>query len=802
MIDLLVLECGCHYSVPYDFGLDIIMRIFVLFAVVTIHLAVRQVLGAYPFERDVSRITGLHPPKKWLVFMETRIQRCVRFNQLSAKYERDLISLFRCLSTHYKRPNRCYYFRTKHDRYSIISLGMLQFKQLGSAGLQNCQYMTKTNVHLVVHNLFHINFTVASFAKPIYHRRVYSGRCYSDDAKLIVYFNIHFEEICGTRYPWSIYIPFNQARVRIRVTGNIPFESIIGEMEVMDRQFILRLRGSHIEDIISMRHFHVQKKFITVEMLFQIHLSTKTGPKVIIYDGPRLHMPKLSPYENLFNKSHYVSSTFQVVVVYVFSDDNFISELKYNKDDNFIPRKLFPPKQIILSNNSGCGNVSILSWMCTFHIISLRETQASVQIMQLDIAGPYADTHMSAGVAIYNVINNTAYLVVHLFYNYNLEHTQTPLSVTGSTNELYISVYAYSPYTLLSLKFIAQINPCIGIFIGKNVRPSLVEVPHYIEKGYIGNQFFVNFHITLNISGQCYIIHVDFFHTESTHFQYNVVSHYEKCNFLRLHYNRYGADLHQLRFWVSGKFQLIGGGYHFPFHKVFGDICRFTIQLLAPSMATVFVATVEVTQMGCLQPCRDTDIIISNGGRHLEMCDMCKYTWLDNSMNDKEFVSNPNGFISLEHIRGNQPLIIWLRTISTIISGGHGITYSIQPFTFHYPRPRLFKTVIEKGERWRIRRESLLSDAVNSIHRRAPRMNNYKLRKGGYEYISVLIPTDYGNQPTRIKDWIFYDTQCSKYGATFLTIQDYQELRFIITSIMQPHLMERIYISKSYLYKV
>ena len=91
-------------------------------------------------------------------------------------------------------------------------------------------------------------------------------------------------------------------------------------------------------------------------------------------------------------------------------------------------------KLVLLRNNSGCGNLNILSWMCTFNIISSRETQASVKIIQLDFAGPFADTHMPGGVAIYNVINNTANLVVHLFHNYDLEYGQIPLSITGSEN--------------------------------------------------------------------------------------------------------------------------------------------------------------------------------------------------------------------------------------------------------------------------------------------------------------------------------------------------------------------------------
>ena len=768
------------------------MEIFIIFTMVTIHLAERQVLGAYPFNHDILRATGISPPKRWLIFMEYRIQRCMGFYQSSANRGKDLISVFQCLIIHQKRPKRCYYSRTRFNYYLIISDDMLQFKNNRRVvAQQNCQETAVKDIHVYVHNLFHINFTVTSLANsPVHFGNVYRGQCDTYDEIFTVSFNKHSEEICGTRYPWSIYIPFNEAEARIRGTGSIPFEIIMGEVEVMDRQFISRLQGSHIEDLISWGHFKVQKYFITVEMLFRIRLFAISGSRVVIYDGPRPLMPKLSPYENIFDQSHYVSSTFQVVVVYAFVDENFTSEVKYNTDDYVKPRKLMSFNLVLLRNNSGCGNLSILSWMCTFNIISSRETQASVKIIQLDFSGPFADTHMSGGVAIYNVINNRANLVVHLSHNYDLDDGQIPLSITGSENELYISVYAYSPYTLLSLKFIVRTSHCIGIFTGEKVRPSLATIPYFIEEVYIQKQPRVKFHITLNIIGQCYIIHVAFPYIEPIQFKYTIFIHFKECTFMRLHYNHYSVDSESVSFWASGKFQQVGGHHNYRFCKVFGDICRFAIHLLYPYSASDFVATVGATQMECVQP-------------WLEMCDVCKYLCLDFSMNHKYFVSDPNEFIMLERIRGNHSLVVRLSSLSRILSGGHDIAYSMQPFTFRYPSRKKIRAVIEPGEHWRILRASLLSsDAMNYIGRQPPRIDIFKSQNGGYEYILVVMQTDYDDQQTRIKDWLAYDVQCSKYDATFLRIHDYEELRFIVKSIMQPFLMERIYISRNYMDKV
>ena len=91
---------------------------------------------------------------------------------------------------------------------------------------------------------------------------------------------------------------------------------------------------------------------------------------------------------------------------------------------------------------------------------------------------------------------------------------------------------------------------------------------------------------------------------------------------------------------------------------------------------------------------------------------------------------------------------------------------------------------------------------MNYIKRQPPGIDIFKSQNGGYEYILVAMDTHYGHQQTRIKDWLAYDVQCSKYDATFLRIHDYEELRFIVKSIMQPFLMERIYISRDFMDKV
>ena len=249
---------------------------------------------------------------------------------------------------------------------------------------------------------------------------------------------------------------------------------------------------------------------------------------------------------------------------------------------------------------------------------------------------------------------------------------------------------------------------------------------------------------------------------------------------------------------------MIRGGQPYLYCTLFGDIYQFGIMLRSPRIANHFVATVNATQMECLQPCRYTrftNIATLNIGRLLEMCNMCKYVWLDYP---GYYVTKANEFITVEHIRGNNiRLGIVISSLSGRFPVRYGSYYSLQAFTFCSPSPRTFTAIVYKiRDIWRIRRASVVMHEMNVIDRKPPRMNVYKY-KGKYEYISVVAQPNIDDQPTAITNyWLFYGIQCSKYDATLLTIHDYQELHFIVKSIIQPFLIERVYISNSHMYKV
>ena len=763
------------------------MGIYVLFTVLFIRSVHRHVLGAYPLESDVSRMTGVEPPKKWLVFLEAHILRCMKLRQQPpARSRKDLLSVFHCLGITQKWSVRCYFSAIGLYRW-LISPNILRLKAptYTMFGHATCQNLRGLDVQIFIHNMFYINFTLTNFFLDSFHpggRRSRRNYCHKTP-KLVISFNNRSDVFCATRYPKSILINSDRMKVAFSIDLLSTFTHIIGVVEVMDRYFVQSPLGLHTQDLITWGDFNVRIYRISVEMLYQMELSVSAGSHVIIHDGPSLQMPQL----RTSNQSRYISSTFQVIVVAIFRDRNISSQVSYQADSYFPAMKSTPQEEIFLKNNSGCGNSSARFWMCTFKIISSQGTQVSVEMIQLDIAGPYAYMYLSAGVAVYNVINNTTNLVIHVFYNLALN--QRPLAITGSENTLYLSAYAYFPYTLLSLKFVVKTNHCIGKFIRNLPRSSITTTSHDSESSGVYDIWEVHFHMALNITHPCYAIHVNIPPWQ----RYKLFFHFRYDTILRLLYDIYGNGAYFMNIHAFGKYQLIYGGYNLPHCAAHGDIRIIAMEWRGSAFADQSVATVNISRIECLQPCRAANSTILSVLGIVEICDVCRYFWLDDSMNNNFFATVPNEVLTLERIHGDLLATITISSLSPFILGGHKILYRLRDFSFCFRLRRILQFSPQKGQIWRVGQEALLSIArFDYVWPKLPMITHARFHRREYEYILVEMPTTY--VPNRSSRAI----QCSKYAAAILTIQDYQELRFVVRNIMQPMGIERIYISQIY----
>ena len=137
--------------------------------------------------------------------------------------------------------------------------------------------------------------------------------------------------------------------------------------------------------------------------------------------------------------------------------------------------------------------------MCTYHIFAPPGTYASLKIISLDIIGPFRNMYASAGVAIYNVINQNRSLVAH--WHTSIRSGYGEFVITSTENELYMAVFGYSPFSIavLSYHFRNESSLCIGRLIGRFMRPSLLITPmcsRSSQKIYPCKQCFIQIKLT------------------------------------------------------------------------------------------------------------------------------------------------------------------------------------------------------------------------------------------------------------------------------------------------------------------
>ena len=139
--------------------------------------------------------------------------------------------------------------------------------------------------------------------------------------------------------------------------------------------------------------------------------------------------------------------------------------------------------------------------MCTYHILSPIGTHNRLKVVSLDISWPYRNMYISAGVAIHNVINQSRSLVAQ--WHRSLDSDDDELIITSTENQFYMTVFSYSPFAVLSYYFSIQRDMCIGRFISRFMRPSMIYIPNCPGLNqYESIQCFVQF----NVTRECFVV--------------------------------------------------------------------------------------------------------------------------------------------------------------------------------------------------------------------------------------------------------------------------------------------------------
>ena len=356
------------------------------------------------------------------------------------------------------------------------------------------------------------------------------------------------------------------------------------------------------------------------------------------------------------------------------------------------------------------------------------------------------------------------------------------LSYIGTEYQIIVSIYAYSPFTLLSCAFVAESSPCVGRYIGKHLRPSIVSTKYIVNNTiHLASFVTTGLSIYVNLTSACLSIHVILLPAEfmkktmaiSIHFENELISirKADICN-----------GEHCLAFYIEGSYYLDGASAHYM--EMIGQI-KQVLFILNPGQLPV--ATLTITEAPCIQSCGDKHSILAQATGHAIRCNVCRYHWFDNKWNREAYHTTWNKTIHFQHILGNHHLRICLSTPVELWTGGHISCYMLFKLTCHFDYKRYMTVDVENDDIWRVDQQSLIPFSfVQETEYKGLTMVSYKdlrIHMGLYEYVAL---SQYGYSGKS------GDMQCQRQGASLLTIFDYKELYFVIKRIMQPLKLERI----------
>ena len=752
--------------------------------------------GTYVFEKDISLVKGVGAAKKWLVFMEIQIKQCVRIQQSPHSSSAALLGFMRCLVTRREPQKRCYIFGFGlwqiwfHDHYRISILR----SETSVSSPHKCRKTGSLTFNTFVHGMFNINITFPHFVmNDEYGMYPLRNDCSESPVIFTIDTNGTSYEYCGTSYPWSVYFAKNMVSSKVVMPFIRNFYEFAGdfniilEIGVVDKHIFHDRYDIHA-GIVTWSDFKVQWYRINVEMLCRvmIHLgySDEWKSVVIIYDGPNENMPKLINQRYQLNET-ILSSTFQIFVVCVSHKLKTLTLIfKAVRDNHFI---LESPKQILSKNNSCCGMNKTKTCMNTYHIFSATGTHVTLNVISLDITGPYKNIYVSAGVAIYNVINENRSLVAH--WHKSIDTTDRKLIITSTENELYLVVFSYSPFTYLFYEFSFDSSRCIGRFLGNFIRPSLTSIPKCrkpTSMKYLREECFVTF----NVTHECFVVHVVYLPIEYpvSHRLITIFLAYKEA--LRVSRYSVGSDRSTYSCAIDGEYHPFEGSSRWSYRMV-GIVDGITCMSGSNSIMNI----IRVYPSECILPCLAVNIPLSTVDGNREFCDICTNSWIHR--NGKYHINYlPSyGSIKLERVYGNHSTLQFcFDSAETVCCTWQKFCYFNTDTMFQFSEQRAITATVHGTDVWRTQRfakHEYDSSYICYSNCSFPTENPFLFRFGAYEYIPRKVKW---HASKRTRNWTSSSYECRKIGAQLVTVFDRRELNFIIQNIMNAYAVENVFI--------
>ena len=739
--------------------------------------------AAYPLEKDISHLTGIDPPKRWLVFMEIRVRQCIKFQPSRHLFAIDLLSFLWCTSFGHQPRTRC-------TRSSVPNIS--RWKVKATVFSNKILFLTKTKqrrvycpirrqrYRLLVHKLFGFNLTIAEFMALDSNRALpLPGECTKVTAKFIVFCNNNSIVYCVKRYPWSIYSNNNMVIIELVLTDKWEsyYITILMMLEVVDPFYSTNPQPAFTVGPSAWGSFKIATYHITVEMIYRVLVSQvlQQTLKFKLYDGPDAKMPRLPVYRKFNNHTLYLSSTFQVFCAFVSKTTNQQFGLHYTTEPPIATHVITANKEVILTNNTGCGNDKVESWMCIFNIVSLQLTNAQVHISTLTITGIFTNVHTSVGVVIYNIINNKTSLVGHWCYGTHPIHDHN-FTFTGSGNQLIVSFYAYSPYSLLSCKFYTYASICVGSFMGKHMRPSMLLLPQHIwyEKLTFMTSNRELFNFIFDVTDHCYVIHISILPSEYTLKEPTMRIYFQHKTNIRIIGMLDGGVI--VSGIYSGSLNQHRGG-----SDITGDIKYIHMDVL-PIHGNRLVTVFTVSPTDCIQRCSSLIPVLTTEVGRLSSCNICKHTWLDCSSSGTIYEMKPHASTTFERVYGLHSIEIVVTSLTNYhCRTNERIRYYSDRLSLHFLLGNVFFAYVHNGY-WRFDK-----DQVAKVHADQKKGDCRPLpaptRVRHFRMHMYIVASEF---QMRGSSWQQWQAHCAKYGADILTIDDQQELYYFVRNIMLP----------------
>ena len=731
--------------------------------------------------------------------MEMRIMRCMKSQGLGHLTHGDLFSFLRCHVERESPRGQC--FDTMIIKKNTFTYG--NASRFGNE-FRNCPTLGTKRLRISLHKMFTVNLTFSYFViKNKKDMQPYHGNCRGFRYYLTVYHSNTSTIYCGKQYPWSIFISTHTVEFKLPTNyqKGISAGTIMAQVEVMDSHFAWYQWGAYMGGIVTWGDFNIQTYLISVQMFYRLRLTVDPfqHASVIIYDGPRAVMPKLSEHTFANHSAIYFPSTFQVFVVYTIKRGIPTFKIIYKSTRQNTANILMPSHYAYLKNNSGCGDDYIQSWICPFKIVTSAGAQVRLRISLLDITGPFSNAFESAGIAIYNVFNNTVTLVGHMYGNIG---PQDNVTFIGTENQLLVSVYSYAPFTLLSCILIVESSPCAGVFLGKVVRPSISLTKYHANASIpmIGPTesktiFMRGLSIDMNTTSKCLVVHIIFLPYEYLHRTWYMDVQLDS-NFVKIDTHIVGK--HSGRMHIEGDYAYIRGERRSRSHEVVGNVARIFLQLFS-SKGNRIMYTMNIVKTSCLHACRNSHTEVTIIETKIPQCDLCDYHWFYKRRTEMGHYTIPNRTVSFCRVVGDHPLSITLSSVLELQSGGHLISYALREIDINFKHKRFMRIDLEEGGMWRTRKADLSPPIYNAYNRpghgglglaRPISLKEFVMDMGIYEYI--VLP-EYNHRTM----WDLFDLRCRNKGANVLMIDDIPELRFVIENIMLPLELERVPIART-----